>query len=317
MNDFRGRSFDPQNKLVTVAVGSYNHAPYVISTLESIYNQSYAPIELKIIDDASSDNSVAIIKEWIAKKEIAVQFILNDRNRGVCYVCNTLIKQPAYYLVLIGSDDEMEVDRLEKQIAYFETLGKEYGLVYSDMSTIDEKGMLVEASWFKSNGILPLEGDVFEPFLREQFRFPSPSIIYRSEVFKTVGEYDERLKTEDIDMVLRILRHYKVAYCPIVSVRYRVLSQSLSRNIGARLFQDRIMIYRKFLGFSESVDTYVKKKIVGWAQRAYYSDYPECKSLLIQSVRIQFTMKSFLLLLFAWCGVKSERLSKLIKLVKN
>jgi glycosyltransferase involved in cell wall biosynthesis len=317
MNDFRRRSFDPQNKLVTVAVGSYNNASYVISTLESIYNQTYAPIELKIIDDASSDNSVAIINEWITKKEIVVQFTVNERNRGVCYVCNALIKQPANYLVLIGSDDEMEVDRLGRQIAYFDSLGKEYGLVYSDMSTMDENGILVDESWFKSKAIIPLEGDMFEPFLRDQFRFPSPSIVYRSEVFKIVGEYDERLKTEDIDMLLRILKHYKVAYCPIVSVRYRILAQSLSRNIGGRLYQDRINTYRKFLGVSEGVDTYVKSKIVAWAQRAYYSDYTESKSLLLQSVKIRFTMKSFLLLLFAWCGVRSEQLSKLIKLVRN
>jgi len=113
----------------------------------------------------------------------------------VCYVCNQLIKEMGCYLALIGSDDEMEVDRLERQIAYFDSLGKEYGLVYSDMSMMDENGILVEKSWFKSKGVVPKEGDVFEPLLRDQFRFPSPSIIYRSEVFKIVGEYDERLKT--------------------------------------------------------------------------------------------------------------------------
>lgn len=317
MSDFRGRSFDPQNKLVTVAVASFNNAPYVVSTLESIYNQSYARIQLRIIDDASIDNSVSVIKDWINKRNVSVQVSVNKKNRGVCFVCNEFIKQMGYYFVLIGSDDEMEADRFEKQIAYFDTLGREYGLVYSDMSTIDEKGLPLEASWFKSNGMLPLEGNVFEPFLREQLRFPSPSIIYRSDVFKIVGEYDERLKTEDIDMVLRILKHYKAAYCPIVSVRYRVLSQSLSRNVGGRVFQDRITIYRKFLGFNEGVDTYVKSKILGWAQRAYFSDYAECKSLLLQSLKIQFNTKSFLLLLFALCGVRSERLSKFMKLVKN
>jgi len=118
-------------------------------------------------------------------------------------------------------------------------------------------------------------------------------------------------------MLLRILKHYKVAYCAIVSVRYRILAQSLSRNIGGRFYQDRIKTYRKFLGVSEGVDTYVKSKIVAWAQRAYYSDYAESKSLLLQSVKIHFTMKSFLLLLFAWCGVRSEQLSKFMKLIKN
>lgn len=314
MSDFRGRSFDPRNKLITVAVASYNNASYVESTLDSIYNQSYAPIELKIVDDASSDNSVVVIKEWIKKRGVEVQFTINDRNRGICYVCNLLIEQAAFYLVFIGSDDEMEVDRVERQLLYFETLDKEYGLVYTDVSTIDEIGRPVSASWFKLSGFEPLEGDVFEPFLREKFRFPAPSIIYRSEVFRTVGKYDERLKTEDIDMHLRILRHYKAAYCPMVSVRYRVLSQSLSRTVGPRLFQDRITIYRKCLGFSENLDEYIKLKIVGWAQRSYYADYAECKALLFQSIRVRFSIKSFLLLLLAWCRVRPIHLVKWIGL---
>lgn len=82
MSDFRGRSFDPQNKLITAGVASYNNASYVISTLESIYNQSYAPIELKIVDDASTDNSVSVINEWIKKKNVSVQFSVNEKTEA-------------------------------------------------------------------------------------------------------------------------------------------------------------------------------------------------------------------------------------------
>ncbi len=315
--DFRERNFDPQNKLVTVAVASYNNAPYVISTLVSIYNQTYAPIELKIVDDSSTDNSVNLINEWITKNNLQVSLTVNKQNKGVCFVCNKLIKQVGYYFVLIGSDDEMEMDRLEKQIAYFKTLSEEYGLVYSDMSTMDKNSKLVEPSWFKQKGVVPIEGGLFEPFLREQFRFPSPSIIYRAEVFEVVGEYDEQLKTEDIDMILRILRHFKVGFCPIVSVRYRVVAKPLSRQIGGRFYKDRIAIYRKFLGVSKVLDGYIESRIITWAQSAYFSGYAESKSLLLQAVKTRFTFKIFLLLLFAWSGLRGQRISKFINFAKK
>ena len=59
--------------LVTIVAASYNNAPFVLKTLESMAWQDYENTELIIIDDCSTDNSLSLIKEWIKELPQAVQ----------------------------------------------------------------------------------------------------------------------------------------------------------------------------------------------------------------------------------------------------
>jgi glycosyltransferase involved in cell wall biosynthesis len=54
-----------QYPLVTVICLCYNHADYVIESLNSVINQDYKNIELIILDDCSKDDSVIIIESWL------------------------------------------------------------------------------------------------------------------------------------------------------------------------------------------------------------------------------------------------------------
>ncbi|MDQ3753753.1 MAG: glycosyltransferase [Acidobacteriota bacterium] len=56
--------------LVSVIAGCYNHSRFVLECLESIRNQTYKNIQLIIIDDCSTDNSVALIRAWIAEHSV-------------------------------------------------------------------------------------------------------------------------------------------------------------------------------------------------------------------------------------------------------
>ncbi len=51
--------------LVSVVITNYNHAQYIVDCLDSIKSQTYKNIEIIIVDDASTDNSVKVINEWI------------------------------------------------------------------------------------------------------------------------------------------------------------------------------------------------------------------------------------------------------------
>ena len=51
--------------LVSVIVGTYNHAHMIAETLDSVWNQSYRPIELLIVDDGSQDNTEEVVNQWM------------------------------------------------------------------------------------------------------------------------------------------------------------------------------------------------------------------------------------------------------------
>ena len=66
---------------LSVIMGNYNHAHYLVDSIPAILNQSFHPKEIIIIDDASTDNSVEII-EGFAKKDPIIRFYKNEKNLG-------------------------------------------------------------------------------------------------------------------------------------------------------------------------------------------------------------------------------------------
>lgn len=318
MIDFRGATFDVTNRLVSIGVASYNNGAFVLDTLDSIYHQKYAPIELIIVDDASTDDSVHKIGNWIESRNLAVSFVKNRENLGVCKVCNLLLDQArGYYFVLISSDDEMHHDRIGRQVSYFNSLNDDCGIVYSDMSIVDRDGSLIQQSWIGHNKLKPLRGNQFKEYLMEEFRFASPTVIYKKEALQVAGRYDEGLATEDVDMILRVLRYFKAEFCDANLVRYRVQSGSLSRNIGGRYYEDRIMIYKKHLGINAMLDQYIRLRISEWASTSYKIGYPKAKWLLRISWKTHFTLRNFCIWLLACAGIRIESVSRIIKMVKR
>lgn len=88
--DFSSRHFDvvdlsmDQDKkpLVSVIVPNYNHAPYLKERLDSIYQQTYQNIEVILLDDFSSDNSVEVLKQYARKYPHNTRLIVNEENSG-------------------------------------------------------------------------------------------------------------------------------------------------------------------------------------------------------------------------------------------
>ena len=66
--------------LVSIITPSYNSAPFIAETIESIINQSYPYWELLITDDCSSDNTIEIIQEFIKKDYRIKLFQLNQNS---------------------------------------------------------------------------------------------------------------------------------------------------------------------------------------------------------------------------------------------
>lgn len=59
--------------LVSVVITNYNHEKYIVDCLDSIRNQTYKNIEIVIIDDASTDNSIEVINNWIEVNKYSLQ----------------------------------------------------------------------------------------------------------------------------------------------------------------------------------------------------------------------------------------------------
>ena len=93
--------------LVSAVVLCYNQARFVLECLEGIKAQDYPNLELIINDDASTDDSVAVIEGWLAKNPgIRHQFFRNQSNRGICRTLNNALAHcHGKYFAGIAADD--------------------------------------------------------------------------------------------------------------------------------------------------------------------------------------------------------------------
>ena len=85
-----------ENDLVSIVVITYNSSKYVLETLESAKAQTYQNIELIITDDCSTDNTVAVCKEWLEKNEdrfVKAELVTSPCNTGVPANLNRGVKK--------------------------------------------------------------------------------------------------------------------------------------------------------------------------------------------------------------------------------
>ena len=99
---------------VTIALATYNVALYLRETLERIVNQTLVELEILCIDDASTDGTVDILKEY-AKSDSRFRLILKTKNEGLSVSRNTSLElATGDYVCFVDGDDLMDLDLMEK-----------------------------------------------------------------------------------------------------------------------------------------------------------------------------------------------------------
>jgi alpha-1,3-rhamnosyltransferase len=182
---------------ITVVMPCYNHAQYVERAVLSVVCQTYANFDLVVIDDGSKDESVEKLKE-LQKKHLFT--LITQENKGVCKTLNRAIREAASgeYVALLASDDFWHEDKLKLQM---EILGQhpESEFCFSQaIEFTDETN--------PSNGrLFPkkcLSGQVLNSvFLRQHV--PAGTMLFSRHLYDRLGGFDENLKEEDWDFVIR------------------------------------------------------------------------------------------------------------------
>jgi len=92
---------------VSVFMPVYNHADFLVESIESVLQQDYPNLQLCIGDDASKDNSAEIIKDYAARYPDKIVYYINEKNLGVTDNCNKLLTLCDGEYVAFGSGDDI------------------------------------------------------------------------------------------------------------------------------------------------------------------------------------------------------------------
>ncbi|MCR5821192.1 MAG: glycosyltransferase [Bacteroidaceae bacterium] len=127
-----------QLDLVSIIMPSYNAAPYISASIESILAQTYTNWELLVTDDCSKDGTQAILKEYAAR-DSRIHIFLFDENKGSGATRNKSIEEAqGRYIAFCDSDDRWLPEKLERQVSFMQQ--HNYAFTFASYYTCDEKG---------------------------------------------------------------------------------------------------------------------------------------------------------------------------------
>lgn len=226
----RGR-FSKQNacngSLISVVVPNFNNAPYLHACLNSILSQAHENIELILVDDGSSDNSLEIIRSFSDKR---IQLLALEKNVGVSAARNIGITSASGdYLTTLDSDDVLcSQEKLEQElklISLHEDEGQDI-VAFSNIVRLTETGQISSRVGNSSN---IEEGFIFDGMLRRSIFIPR-DFLCRRQIYQAVGGYDEYIEMyEDWDLKLRIAKKYPFYYTGLEGIGYRNRPGGLSQ----------------------------------------------------------------------------------------
>ncbi len=215
---------------LSVIVANYNNERFIRECLESILNQTYKDLEIIVSDDASTDNSPAIIRGYEKKYPGVVKGIFTPVNRGVAQNRHEAILQAkSEYITTLDSDDYYyDNQKLGKEMDlishYKKTTGRDI-IAYSNIVMVKEDKTMIR---LRGNPGDIREGKIFNEIITRSCMIPR-DFIMKKEAYFEAGGYDFSFPIyEDWDLKVRLAHKYEYYYTGLKGIAYRRHGKGLS-----------------------------------------------------------------------------------------
>jgi glycosyltransferase involved in cell wall biosynthesis len=240
--------------LVTVIVATYNSAPYVLETLESAYNQTYTNLGLIVSDDCSTDETLAIVKEWLAQDKVknrfqSIQLLTVQKNTGISANCNrSIAATKSDYFKFIAGDDILYPNCIQDNMN-FVLENPNARIVFSQINLYQDQ--FEDANYIKTtpqdfplnimDSALSAQDQYNLLLLSDRIHY-TPSFFTHKQTIIDVGGYDENNKlVEDYPMWLKLTKAgIRLDYFHKVTVGYRIHSRATNNISNSVLFKPAI-----------------------------------------------------------------------------
>lgn len=260
---------------LSVLMPNYNHAKFVGEALEAILQQSYRPIEVIVIDDASTDSSVEVIQQF-AKRYPIIRLIQNENNMGVVHNLKNLSEIAiGNYIYLPGADDKIMPGFLEKSMEML----IEYphaGLCSTLSYVINEEGMY--QGLLRSAGIISTQKSFIPPekaqkaLLKYGSWILGNATIFRKKALLEAGGYIPELRSFADGFIQQVIAlRDGVCFIPEPLVCWRKLESSYHLNSSKNLnVQLDIIKNATRLMSTTYIDLFPPKYVSRWEKKQLF-----------------------------------------------
>ncbi len=220
---------------VSIITATYNSESTVRATIESVLSQSYDNVEYLIIDGASSDKTLDVVREYESRFAGRMR-IVSEPDEGIYDALNKGVRYATGDIIgFLHADDMYATDEVvERVVEAF--VGDSCDALYGDLHYVDSSAQRVVRNW---------KSREYEPrLLPKGWMPPHPTLYLRREIYQKIGEFDQSFRiSADYDFILRVfmaINPNRVVYLPFVMVRMRVggVSNRGLRNIVQKSKED-------------------------------------------------------------------------------
>lgn len=226
--------------LVSISCITYNHGKYIRDAIEGFLMQKTTfPVEILIHDDASTDQTVSIVKEYEEKYPQLIKPIYQTENQyskrdGTIGRLQRGRARGKYYATCEGDDYWTDPLKLQKQVDFLET-NPEYGMIHSNFTTSNGERFSINS--------YPKNDQYLTGFLSGSISIGTLTVLYRKELYESLPKYyqEKKFRIGDLPLWIEFANASKIKYLADKTAMYRVLENSASHSSNI----DEVIGFRK------------------------------------------------------------------------
>ena len=232
---------------VSIVMAVYNGKKYLREAIDSILGQSFQDFEFIIVDDASVDGSVDVIKGY---QDPRIKLIINEENmrlprslnRGMSYASGE-------YIARMDADDISMPDRIEKQVLFMDA--------HPDVAASSGNYIVIDETGKQHYLEKVRRGKQLERYVLFPSPLVHPAAIFRRSLLNEGYWYDEKYSSsQDYDLWLRIHEKYSIDNINETLLQYRIHGSSTSLTKREQQLQNACEIFNKFSPRMISLDDF-------------------------------------------------------------
>ncbi len=212
----------------SVVLPAYNAASFITRTLECLNSQKFRDFEAIIVNDGSTDNTQAVISEYISAHPNLRLRLINQKNAGIAGARNKgILEAKGSYVAFLDHDDFWYPDKLSQCHEIFSSL-PETTVVCHNEALRDASGRIVR---YLKYG--PYVDGMFRRLLYQGSCLSTSATVIRRDVFASLGLFRENPEfstVEDYDLWLRLSRKHKIYFISETLGEYVINNKNASLN---------------------------------------------------------------------------------------
>jgi glycosyltransferase involved in cell wall biosynthesis len=248
-----------KQSLVSVIIPTHNSGRLAVAAIQSVLLQSWKETEIIVVDDASTDTTVAIVNEFLNGGEAnksRVTCLSLSVNKGKNAALNRgMALARGQYVLFLDHDDTLPPESLEIGIAFLES-HPDVVATYGDAQKIDFSGKPYE---IRKSRTVHTAADI-AGFFRNPIA--SSSMLMRKRVLDDIGALDESFhRIDDVNRNLQVFLRGAIAYIPSVLLNYRIFKRPGILLYRIRTMREFAVLINRYFNGAEKRTLFLKQTI--------------------------------------------------------